>query len=79
MKVAVLRVSAPCRTIALMMEVASASEKSLTFYQTTRRNNSEDSNLHNRRHKNLGSHIRIADGRNLGQKTPVLRILVVHP
>jgi hypothetical protein len=32
--------------IALMMEAASTSETSVNFYQTTRRNNSEDSHLH---------------------------------
>jgi hypothetical protein len=33
---------------ALMMEAASTSEKSVNFYQTTRRNNPEDSYLHSR-------------------------------
>jgi hypothetical protein len=32
--------------IALMMEAASTSETSVNFYQTTRRNNPEDSHLH---------------------------------
>jgi hypothetical protein len=32
--------------IALMMEAASTSETSINFYQTTRRNNPEDSHLH---------------------------------
>jgi hypothetical protein len=32
--------------IALMMEAASGSETSVNFYQTTRRNNPEDSHLH---------------------------------
>jgi hypothetical protein len=41
--------------IALMMEAASTSEMSVNFYQTTRRNNSEDSYLYTRRHKNLKS------------------------
>jgi hypothetical protein len=31
--------------VALMMEVASTSEKSVNFYQTTRRNNPEDGHL----------------------------------
>jgi hypothetical protein len=31
--------------IALIMEAASTSEKSVNFYQTTRRNNPEDSHL----------------------------------
>jgi hypothetical protein len=40
---------------ALMMEAASTSETSTNFYQTTRRNNSEDSHLHTRRRENLKS------------------------
>jgi hypothetical protein len=32
-------------TIALMMETASTSKASVNFYQTTRRNNPEDSHL----------------------------------
>jgi hypothetical protein len=32
--------------IALMMEAASTSETSVNFYRTTRRNNAEDSQLH---------------------------------
>jgi hypothetical protein len=32
--------------IALMMEAASTAETSVSFYQTTRRNNPEDSHLH---------------------------------
>jgi hypothetical protein len=43
--------------IALMMEAASTSEMSVNFYQTTRRNNPEDSHLHTRRCENLKSHI----------------------
>jgi hypothetical protein len=42
--------------IALMMEAASTSETSVYFYQTTRRNNPEDTHLHARRRKNLKSH-----------------------
>jgi hypothetical protein len=38
-----------------MMEAASASETSVN-YQTTRRNNIEDSHLHTRRRENLKSH-----------------------
>jgi hypothetical protein len=34
--------------IALMMEAASTSETSVNIYQTTRRNNPEDSHLHDR-------------------------------
>jgi hypothetical protein len=37
----------PCiLVIALMMEAASTFETSVNFYQTTRRNNPEDSHLH---------------------------------
>jgi hypothetical protein len=60
LKMAVLWVAAPRsldRTIALMMEAASTSEMSVNFYQTTRRNNPEDSHLHTRRRENLKSHI----------------------
>jgi hypothetical protein len=39
--------------IALMMEAASASVTSVNFYQTTRRNNSEDSHLHTHCRENL--------------------------
>jgi hypothetical protein len=39
-----------------MMEAASISEMSVNFYQTTRRNNQEDSHLHTRRRENLKSH-----------------------
>jgi hypothetical protein len=42
--------------IALMMEASSTSETSVNFYQTTRRNNTEDSHLRTRRRKNLKSH-----------------------
>jgi hypothetical protein len=43
--------------IALMMEAESTSETSVNFYQTTRRNNPEDSHLHtHRREKNLKYH-----------------------
>jgi hypothetical protein len=37
------------------MEAASTSETSANFYQTTRRNNSEDSHLHTHRRENLQS------------------------
>jgi hypothetical protein len=40
---------------ALMWEAASASETSVNFYQTTRRNNPEDSHLHTHRSENLKS------------------------
>jgi hypothetical protein len=42
--------------VALMMEAASASEMPVNFYQTTRRNDTEDSHLHTRRRENLRSH-----------------------
>jgi hypothetical protein len=42
--------------IALMMEAASTSETWVNFYQTTRRNNPEDSHLHTRRRENLKSY-----------------------
>jgi hypothetical protein len=44
--------------IALMMEAASTSETSVNFYQTTQRNNPEDSHLHTRRRENLKSHLK---------------------
>jgi hypothetical protein len=40
----------------LMMEAASISETLVNFYQTTRRNNPEDSHLHIRRRENLKSY-----------------------
>jgi hypothetical protein len=40
-----------------MMEAENSSETSVNFYQTTRRNNPEDSHLHTRRRENLKSHI----------------------
>jgi hypothetical protein len=45
------------RAIALMMEAASSSETLANFYQTTRRNNPEDCNLHTRRGEHLKSHL----------------------
>jgi hypothetical protein len=42
--------------IALMMEVARASETSVNFYQSTKRNIPEDGYLHTRRRENLISH-----------------------
>jgi hypothetical protein len=42
--------------IALMMKVASTSEKLVNFYQTKRRNNPEDSHLHTHRTVNQKSH-----------------------
>jgi hypothetical protein len=41
--------------IAVMVAAASASETSVNFYQTTRRNNPEDSHLRIRRRENLTS------------------------
>jgi hypothetical protein len=42
-----------------MMDSASTSETSINFYQTTRRSNPEDRQLHTRRRQNLKSHLRI--------------------
>jgi hypothetical protein len=42
--------------VTLMMEAASTFETSVNFYQTTRRNNPEDSHLCTRRRENLKSH-----------------------
>jgi hypothetical protein len=42
--------------IALMMAAESTSETSVNFYQTTRRNNPENSHLHTRRRENLKSY-----------------------
>jgi hypothetical protein len=50
--------------IILMMEAASTSETSVNFYQTTRRNNPEDSHFHTRRRENLKSHKSKTDFRN---------------
>jgi hypothetical protein len=41
---------------ALMMKAVSTSETSVNLYQTTRRNNPENSHLHTRRRENLKSH-----------------------
>jgi hypothetical protein len=43
--------------IAVMMEAASSSETSINFYQTTRRNNPEDSHLYTRRRGKLKSQV----------------------
>jgi hypothetical protein len=40
-----------------MMEAARTSETLVNFYQTTRRYNPEDSNLHTRRRENLKSYL----------------------
>jgi hypothetical protein len=42
--------------IALTIGAASTSETSVNFYQTTRRNNPENSHLHTRHRENLKSH-----------------------
>jgi hypothetical protein len=42
--------------IALLMEAARTSETLVNFYQTTRRNNPEDSHFHTCCHENLKSH-----------------------
>jgi hypothetical protein len=39
-----------------MMEAASTAEMSVNFYQTTGRNNPEDSHIHTRHRENLKSH-----------------------
>jgi hypothetical protein len=44
------------RAIALMMDATSTSETSVNYYQTTRRNNPEDSHLLTRRRENLKCH-----------------------
>jgi hypothetical protein len=41
------------RAIALMMEAVSISETSANFFETTRRNTPEDSDLQIRRHENV--------------------------
>jgi hypothetical protein len=43
--------------IKAMMEAANTSETSVNFYQTTRRSNPDNSNLHIRRSENLKSHL----------------------
>jgi hypothetical protein len=43
--------------IALMMETARTSETLVNFYQTTRRYNPEDSQLHTHRRENLKSYV----------------------
>jgi hypothetical protein len=45
------------RLIALMMETASTSETSLSFYQTAKHNTPEDTHLDTRRRENLKSHV----------------------
>jgi hypothetical protein len=42
--------------ISLVIEAASTSETSINFYQTTRRNNAENSHLFTRRRENLKVH-----------------------
>jgi hypothetical protein len=42
--------------IGLIMKATSTSEKSVNFYQTTRRYNPEESHHHTHRHENLKSH-----------------------
>jgi hypothetical protein len=42
--------------VALVVEAASTYEMLVNFYQTTRRNKPEDSQLHTRRRENLKSH-----------------------
>jgi hypothetical protein len=45
--------------IALMMEAARTSETLVSFYQTTRRCNPEDSYLHTHRRENLKSYLEL--------------------
>jgi hypothetical protein len=52
--------------VALMMESERTFETSVYFYQTTRRNNPEDSYLHTRRRDNLKSHLKIFASVTLG-------------
>jgi hypothetical protein len=56
MKMAVCWDAAPCRLVVLLVQAPSTSETSVNFYQTTRRNNPEDSHLHTCRRENLKSH-----------------------
>jgi hypothetical protein len=56
MKMAVFWVVETC---SLMLETASTSETSVSFYQTTRRNNPGDSHFHTRRRENLIFYISI--------------------
>jgi hypothetical protein len=51
------------KAIALMTEAASTSETLVNFYQTTRRNNPEDSHLHTRRRENLKSNLTTTDSK----------------
>jgi hypothetical protein len=55
MKMTVFRDVAPWGLVALMIEAVSASETSVSFYQTARRN-IEDSHLHTLRRENLKYH-----------------------
>jgi hypothetical protein len=45
------------KVITLMMEAGTSSETSVNYYQSTRRNNPEDSHFHTRRRENFESHI----------------------
>jgi hypothetical protein len=45
------------KAMALMMKAANNSEMSVNFYQTTCRNNPEDSYLHTRRREKLKSYL----------------------
>jgi hypothetical protein len=47
--------------IALMMEAATTSETSVSFYQNTRRKIPEDSHLNTRSRENLKSHFQEVD------------------
>jgi hypothetical protein len=43
----------------IIRALTNASETSVNFYQTTRRNNPEDSHLHTRRRENIKSYLRV--------------------
>jgi hypothetical protein len=70
LKMTVFRIVAPCSLVEVHRRFRSACclyhqgddaantfETSVNFYQATRRNNPEDSNLHTRRRENLKSHM----------------------
>jgi hypothetical protein len=44
--------------VSVMVGAANTYETSVNFYQTTRRNNPEDSHLHTSRRENLKSHLK---------------------
>jgi hypothetical protein len=56
-----------------MMETARTSETLVNFYQTTRRYNPEDSNLHTHRRENLKSYLLIDGHIRVALNTFVIR------